>query len=789
MIIVFFAISWFFGLWLASIFSLSIWVWLALGLSGLLGYFIFRHHRLALLFACLGAASFGGLRHETAVSPLNDTHIAYYNDTEPLSITGLVVDEPQVRDRIVDLQIEVQAIIQADGTEHPVSGQVLVQSARFPVINYGTQVRLTGSLETPPENEDFSYKDYLARQDIHSIMFLPHVEVQAEGVGNPIYHAIFAVKQRAHATINHIIAEPQASLLAGILLGNDDGMPPALDDAFRITGMTHVIAISGFNIAIIITVLMSMARPFLGDRYAALFAMIGIVFYTILVGADASVVRAAIMGSVFLFTSRWLGRPGFSVATLLVAGWVMTAIRPFLLWDVGFQLSFAATLSLILYADPLANQIRTRLRTFFDHDATDRLMGLLTEPVIITLTAQFLTLPLMMGHFGQLSLISLIANALILPAQPGVMLWGGLATLVGLISPALGQALGWVAWLFLSYTIQLVEMLAAVPKAAVSVNITWTGVIAIYVIIAAGTWLARQEKRRRQHIFSQFRQNLTQRAAFGSSLVGALLIINWGISQPDGNLHIVFFDVGQGDATFIQTPSGRQILIDGGLYPTVLNDALGQQMPFWDRELDLVIATHPDADHVSGLVGVFERYQVDLLLTDGSGAGESEIFDAVLAAAEVGETAVSSIRAGERIEIGDGVILEILHPSSVHNSENRNEKSVSLRLIYSDFSYLCTGDAEQQAEQIMLENGAPLQALVYKAGHHGSRTSSSAPFLKAVQPQIIVVSAGEDNRFGHPHTEMLDRAAAIGATTLRTDQLGTIELISDGQNMWWQAYR
>ncbi|KAA3654364.1 MAG: DNA internalization-related competence protein ComEC/Rec2 [Chloroflexi bacterium] len=785
MIIVYLAICWFLGIWLASICNMPFTLWLILAGVSLIGTLLFRKRRIALLFACIAVVGFGGLRYETAVPTINQSHAAFYNDTEPITFTGLVVDEPNVRDRITDLRVDVDTLIQPDGKEMSINGKVLVQTFHYPVIDYGTRIKVTGMLETPPENEDFSYKDYLARQDIHSLLFLPQIEVLAENEGNPIYHTIFAIKRQAHATINQLIAEPQASLLAGILLGNDNGLPPDLDQAFRVTGMTHIIAISGFNIAIIIMVLMSISRPFLGDRYATLFATTGIILYTILVGADASVVRASIMGSVFLFTSRWLGRPGFSVATLLVAGWVMTVIRPFLLWDVGFQLSFAATLSLILYADPLAKQVRFRLRHYFDHDATDRLMGLLTEPVIITLSAQLLTLPLMMGHFGQLSLISLLANALILPAQPGVMLWGGLATIVGLFSPAAGQIFGWIAWLFLSYTIQLVEMLAMVPKAAVSVNITWTGVIFIYLTIAAGTWLMRQEKRRRQQIADQLRQNLTQRVALGSSLIGALLVISWGTSQPDGNLHIVFFDVGQGDATFIQTPSGRQILIDGGLYPSILNEALGTQMPFWDRDIDLMIATHPDADHVSGLVDVFERYQVDQLITDGSGAGESEIFDALLEAAA--ETAVHHALAGERIEIDDGVTLEILHPSTHHNNENRNENSVSMRLLFGDFSYLFTGDAEQLAEQTMLKSGAPLNTLVYKAGHHGSRTSSTMPFLQAAHPQIIIISAGEDNRFGHPHPQTLERAVAIGATTLRTDELGSIELTTNGKTMWWQA--
>ncbi|MCA9921281.1 MAG: ComEC/Rec2 family competence protein, partial [Anaerolineales bacterium] len=692
MIIIYFALSWFFGIWFASITDILWHQWLIFAGVNLVFTLIFRRKRVALLFACLGVLALGGVRLQTAVPVIDTTHIANYNDTPtPLTFTGLVIGEPDVRDRIVNLHVQVKSVTQPDGTQLPVEGKVLVQTFRFPVITYGTRLEINGRLETPPENDEFNYKEYLARQGIHSFTFLPQVTVLAEREGKPLYHAIFALKAKAHAVINQLVAEPQASLLAGILLGNDNGLPPDLDEAFRTTGMTHIIAISGFNISLIIVVLMSMARPFLGERYATLFALLGIIFYTILVGADASVVRAAIMGSVYLFTSRWLGRPGFSMAALLVAGWGMTAIRPFLLWDVGFQLSFAATLSLILYADPLTKQVRSRILHLFNRDTADRLMGLITEPVIITLAAQILTLPLMMGHFGQLSLISFIANALILPAQPGVMLWGGLATVVGLISPAIGQLFGWVAWLFLSYTIQLVEMLAAVPKAAVSINLTWTGVTIIYLTIAAGTWLAQQEMRRRRKLFNLLRQNITQRAALGGSLIGALLIVNWGITQPDGQLHIVFFDVGQGDATFIQTPSGCQILIDGGLYPSVLNDRLGRQMPFWDRDIDLIVATHPDADHVSGLVGVFERYRVGKLITDNSEPGESDTYDAVLEAAALAETPTHRAVAGETIVIEDGVTLEILHPGDFHNDESRNENSVSMRLVYGSFTYLFTG--------------------------------------------------------------------------------------------------
>ncbi|MFZ1397606.1 MAG: hypothetical protein WAS33_11935, partial [Candidatus Promineifilaceae bacterium] len=155
--------------------------------------------------------------------------------------------------------------------------------------------------------------------------------------------------------------------------------------------------------------------------------------------------------------------------------------------------------------------------------------------------------------------------------------------------------------------------------------------------------------------------------------------------------------------------------------------------------------------------------------------------------AEAQQTEIRPVQAGESIEIGDGVRLEVVHPGPVLIEENRNENSVSMRLVYGDFTFLFTGDAEQAGEAEMLAGERPLTSLVFKAGHHGSNSSSSLPFLQAVQPQIIIVSAGVDNRFGHPAPEMLERADAIGAVVLRTDELGTISVTTDGRGMAWQA--
>jgi competence protein ComEC len=787
MAVVQWTVAWMAGIWLASVLGWSMGVWGVTAVScATAAFFLRRQKQTALLLVTVAAAGFGGVRYLWAQPVIDETHIASYNDGDYVTVTGVVVDEPDIRDDVVNLRVAAERVRSKSGVETAVTGLILVRAPRFPVISYGTKVAVNGRLQTPPDNPDFSYRDYLARQGIHSMISRPRITVLAENQGSPIKQAIFTFKQNAQTTINHILPDPQASLLAGILLGNDNGLPDTLAEQFRTTGLTHIIAISGFNIAILIAIMVSAAQPLVGRKPAVAAAIVGVTLYTILVGADASVVRAAIMGSLYLIASRLLGRPSFPYASLFLAALLMTALNPLTLWDVGFQLSFGATLGLMLYADPITRWTRGKLLQWLDRAVVQQLMGLLSEAVLVTLAAQILTLPLMIAYFGQLSVVSFLANALVLPVQPGVMLWGGVATLAGMAVPLLGQILGWVAWLFLSYTIFMVRLLAAVPGAAVPVSFSPTAVLGLFAVIAGATWWGKARPQQRQAISGWVKQNVSQKTAVSVTLLGALVAVTWAVQQPDGRLHVAFLDIGQGDATLITTPDGRQILVDGGMFPSLLNDAMGQQMPFWDREIDLVVATHPDADHVTGLATLFDRYTVGELLTNGAGLGESDVYDAVLRAAAEHDTPIRPVTAGTVIHLGDGLELVVLHPGTVLG-DGRNDDSVTLRLVYGNFSLLLPGDLEEAGETAVMSRAEPLSSLVLKAGHHGANTSSSAAWLTAVQPQIIVISVGADNNFGHPHPDMLARAEAAGAVVLRTDKLGTIEVSTDGDVMWWQA--
>lgn len=781
-------VGWLVGVWLGSVIRQPVYLWLLPSAFLVAGaVMLWRRGRMGLALAGVAALTLGGARYSAAQPPLDPSRLHYYNGVKDATIVGTVKAEPENRDTSIQLRVDVRELL-LDNRSVPVSGTALVQANRYPPIAYGSIVRVHGDIVDPERLGNSGYADYLKRQGILSVIEGPRVEVIDAAGGSLIMRALLRLKDSARHVIANILPEPHAALLTGILLGDDSGMPRTLSEDFRRTGMTHIIAISGFNIAVLIALLDQATGLLLPRRPAALIIMVFLILYAALVGASASVVRATLMGITYLAGMRLLGRPTLVVAGLLTASFMMTLAQPAALWDVGFQLSFAATLGLILYADPWTQRFDQTISPYLAPDARRRIIGFTTEAGIVTLAAQMLTLPLILYHFGRLSLASLPANFLVLPAQPGVMMAGGLATLVGLLSLPAGQLIGLVAWIFLHYTISTIRMLAQMPGASVPLALSSTGLVVVYLLIAAGTLLARTTDDARQAAPARWLVSKRWVMAYLAGLaLLAILISAWLIERPDGRLHVAFLDVGQGDAIFIQTPNGRQVLVDGGRYPSVVLDQLGRQMPFWDRGIDIVIATHPDADHVAGLVSVLDRYRISGLLTNGASTDADPAFEALLLAAEANDIPVMPAQTGEVITLDDGVRMEVLHTGPPDGGDNRNEASIVVMLTYDQLSVLLTGDAEAMAESELLRSGHTLNAVVLKAGHHGSNGSSGQEFLRAVMPQIVVISAGRDNSYGHPHPAMLERATAVGATILRTDLMGTIAVESDGRQMWLEV--
>lgn len=252
-------------------------------------------------------------------------------------------------------------------------------------------------------------------------------------------------------------------------------------------------------------------------------------------------------------------------------------------------------------------------------------------------------------------------------------------------------------------------------------------------------------------------------------------------------MRVSFLDIGQGDAILVQTPSGHKMLIDGGANDTVLT-RLSEELGYFDTSIDVLVATHPDADHVTGLIPVLERYNVKYILVSGS-ESDTGMFHDFSDHTQAEGAVIREAHKGDAIDFGDGVVATILHPQKGQIFKETNDASVSMVITYGDESFLLTGDLPSSYEDDIISNALPRKVTVYKAGHHGSKTSSGVQLLSYIKPEYAVVSAGKDNRYGHPNTDTMERLAKYAKETLSTIDRGTITFVMDGKSLELETNR
>jgi competence protein ComEC len=790
---VWFSLAFLGGIVLASIVSLDIFTWIGLVIVSVLFIVLSRilaprlqpstfHFPLftfllrPFTFVLLLAFFLGAARYQFSVPQFNAFHIAFYNDREyDLLITGTVAEPPDYRDNYTNLRIRVNSVDTGD-RELPASGLLLVRASNNQVFHYGDILRLRGKLRTPPENEDFSYRDYLAAQHIHSYMTSAEITVLPGRGGNLVSTALYQFKDRALANIYRLFPDPESSLMAGILLGVDTGLTQDLQQAFKNTGTAHIIAISGFNISIIAGLFMTFFSRFLGSRRGALVAILGIIFYTILVGGEAAVVRAAIMGSLALFAKQ-VGRRQAALNTLLAVALFMCLWNPLFLWDVGFQLSFFATLGLILYADPFsqfANRIITR---YFPASAAERFAELFSEFVLLTLAAQVTTIPIMAYHFQRISLVSFLANPFILPAQPAVMILGGLAVLLSLVWFPLGQIAAWVTWPFVVYTIRMVELFDRVPHGTVFLGeLSIWFVILFYAALFAVTFGGAQLQ---AWFASANRDRFKVPAWTGLIVLTLALLLVWraAAAVPDQYLHVNFLDVGSADAVLIKTPTGKHILVNGGPSVTTLADELGRRLPAFNRKLDWLIVAGTEEEEVAALPRIIERYPPDAVLWSGNtqASFSSRVLNEYLALSDM---QVMNAEPEQILELGDGATLRVL---------TAGPRGAVLLIEWKNFrALLPVGMSFEALDE--LRYGASIGPVnVLLLADSGYSASNPPEWVLNLNPELVLLSVSAADENGMPDGEVLESVEDF--ELLRTDQNGWVEITTDGTRMWVNVER
>ena len=776
------------------------------------------------LLAVLGA----GVRYTSVSSP--DVSLARLNGAD-IQLRAVIDADPDEGDTAMLYHLDVRQLSEDGGTTwHNDSGAILMRAPIAPRYDYGDEIEITGKLEEPPVFPDFNYRDYLLSRGIASIVSYPRTHVLDHDQASPITAATIGIRHRLDDALSDVLPQPHAALAAGILYGARSRIPDDLKTDMQTTGTSHLVAVSGQNVTIVAAFVIALLAWIIGRRPAAWLSLASIAGYTLLVGAQPSVIRAAIMGAVYVL-SIVSGRQHTAPFALAITAAVMTALNPHVATDVSFQLSFAATLGLTTMSGPLRQRLEAMISAVGQGPRPDphvaevfqprrtqpaspvgkgptpdpgpgeftsvssRILAFpltrpLTEGLAVTLSAIAFTLPITALNFGRISLIAPIANLFVVPAFLAVAATSGLAAAIDIAIPGASGIAAWIAYPPADYMVRATRLFASAPGASVTLHgINVWEAAAWYAALLAGAWWLTTHPAPAVEPpplpAPSPRRHLMPVPGLALLAVLAIAVALLALNQPDrGRLSVTVMDVGQGDAILIEGPRGNRVLVDGGPGPQPIENALGRNLPFDDRRLDLVVLTHPQADHLAGLEAVLQDYDVRAVL-DSPVANGTRAYKEWKAELQSAGVTVTTADRGQFIDLGDGATLDVLSPDAddpLLPTYDLNTDSTVLRLTMGDASFLLTGDLDAAGEANLIRAGADLHATVLKVGHHGSDTSSSPAFLTRVSPQIAAISVGAHNTFGHPTQTVLDRLS--GDLVLRTDQQGDVHFETDGTQIW-----
>lgn len=586
------------GILLAELSSLPAYTWLilcALGVALILAEKFILHSTSIWKRVRLGVPvypglllliiSLGMLRAITGQPVTAESSLANYNGRGTYTITGRVNAPPDQRENAVYLDIsaiEIEDPLASDpyAATWRVSGNARV---RFPAsVEYrmGEVLRFTGDPLTPSDGERFSYKDYLERQHIATVVYHPRqVSVVEIARTWSLRAALEDLRQGAREVIFSIYPQPESSLLAGILLGLEQDIPDSLKKAYQQSGTAHIIAISGFNMGVLAAAFSYLFNRFFNRYLAALVSAMAIILYTVFVGASPSVVRAAIM-AVSAFGGHLVGRRQSGANALAFTAALMCAVNPLLISDVSFQLSFSATLGLVLFAEPLGAWAKTRLGRLLPETAAARIAEPVSNYLLFTLAAQLLTLPIIAYHFGRISLVSLLANPLILPVQPPLLILGGISAIAGAVSPLLGRVAVLFVWPLAAYSNFIAERFSRLDWGSLIVNAR----IALYILAIIILFVLL-------FVFRTFFTKVFKGRFYWIIfllLMGAVTVFSILLHQPDGNLHLHLLHTGEETVLMLKTPSGQTVLFDPGNETNEISAAISRQLSPWRFQIDQV---------------------------------------------------------------------------------------------------------------------------------------------------------------------------------------------------------
>jgi len=704
----------------------------------------------------------------------SDRRLSLRGAGDTIRVHGVLEDEPSLRGKSVRMIVAAHLMVQhqfQDSSERRFI--VLASARRFRGLadqwSVGQSVAILATPDEFPQPRnpgEFDYGKYLTLNEVDGILWLADT-LPAAPLPRGWQPVVWFSAQRAAfgEVFDRLHGTLPAGFLRGVVFGDRREIPTELKESFVNTGTIHILAVSGSNVAVIALVLtMVLGLIRIPKQWIVVITIVGLLYYMMITGASSSIVRATIMGCVLL-VGQALERRADVYNSLSVAALVVLLASPSQLLDVGFQLSFAAVLSIVSIYPKLDSLIKRIPARFEEIKAVDYVLKLFA----VSLAAQLGTLPFTAYYFERFSLVSLVANLVVVPVVGVNLVLGCLTLAASAFSEWIAATYAALNEVLVLFLLGFVESASSVPFAVVeTVGFSLMGALVFYFFLIA--------------ILNPGNRVVVKTATAGLLLVGIISACVHLVTDPTGILRVTVLDVGQGDAILVEFPNKTAMLIDAGPKDPGFDAGERIVVPFLKRngigKIDRLVVSHPHSDHIGGMASLISNLSVDVLL-EGDTLTASRLHRAFRAAA-VNAIEWRQIRSGAELSPDPGVRVYCLSPS-VLSDRNLNNRSVVLKILYGQASIVLPGDAESEAEErISNQFGTFLDSDVLKSGHHGSMTSSSASFLNGITPNFAIISVGKRNKFGHPSPEVVEDMNRRNIEVLRTDREGAIVLESDG---------
>lgn len=666
------------------------------------------------------------------------------------------------------------------------------------LLEYGDRVLIKGEYEAPEvqrNDRGFNQTSYYQQMNRVGTIKVKEKLLLEKNQNNFLFTKLFYLKEEIKTKIDTQFSGEMSSLVKGLLLGDTKEIEKQTKESFQNANISHILAISGLHISSLIVLIQIMTERTLGKRMSRIITIIILIFYLCLIGFSPSIMRAALSG-ILILLSKLLYKPKDVWNLLSLSLLVILFYNPFLIRNIGLQLSYGGTLGILIFQKKITNFMKEKQEKR-DREKKKRLNHIIkirflekhykilkqkiVETLMVTLSAQVILFPLMCYHFHFFSVYFLITNLLISFLMVPIMYF----VFFYLFSMILPYSFHFSIFQILYFLIQvllLVSQIGKLPFCKIYLPTPHFLFLLSYYVLLFICWFIfccyyskkqNQTKRRARNLISLFYYYFSQKknkiiAKIKFFLISTLLLIGIVYFIPK-DLKVYFVDVGQGDCTFIETPRHKKILIDGGgslsdydigknvLLPYILNRGC--------TTIDTIYVSHFDQDHVGGLLTIMKELKVKNIII-GKQFETCENYERFKEIVKEKKIKVHIVEAGQRIKIEKNLYFDILWPSSnnVINENILNNNSLVCKLVYYNFSMLFTGDIEEFAEKAILEkykNLNKLQSTILKVAHHGSKSSSIEEFLKAVKPKIALIGVGEKNTFGHPNSGVLERIERI----------------------------